>query len=66
MIAARSLRKKGRTLDQIAAALGVTRQGARYLLGASDKFATLKLGSYKDFKKYMKESDEGDTSLQSS
>lgn len=56
MLKARHLRMKGFTLDEIAATLvpPVTRQGARHILQASDKFYELQLGSYEHFRKYKK------------
>lgn len=58
MIKARSLRKKGMTLQQIAEVIGVTRQGARHLILRSDKFLGPPfLGKYHDFKQYRSENE---------
>lgn len=54
MIRARSLRKKGHTLDEIAAVLKVTRQGAQWLIRRSDDFmAPPELGNYYGFKAFQ-------------
>ena len=56
MIKARSLRKRGMTLQQIAEALEITRQGARHLIMRADKFLGPPfLGSYAGFKQYRSE-----------
>jgi len=53
MIKARSLRKKGMTLQEIASEMGISRQGARWLVQRSDDFmAPPIIGTYWGFKDY--------------
>lgn len=54
MIRARQLRMQQKSLDEVAAAVKVTRQGARYLIKMSDRFFKPKIGNYKSYKKYVR------------
>lgn len=54
MLRARKLRKEGLTLQEIAEAMIISRQGARWLIKRSDDFlAPPHLGEYKQFKKWQ-------------
>ena len=51
---ARKLRFSGYTLEEIGKELNVTKQGARYLLIAGDKYDDVKISTLSSFKKIMK------------
>lgn len=53
MLKARNLRLARNTLEQIAEKIGVSRQGARYLLKMSDRFFVPAIGDYRSYKRYV-------------
>lgn len=52
---AREFRMQGLTLDAIGRTLNISKQGARYLLIAGDRYADVKISSLKDYKRWKNE-----------
>lgn len=49
MLKARKLRKQGKTLEEVGEEMGITKQGAKYLLQCGDKWLSPPLSTRQNF-----------------